>query len=215
MSRYLSQMIKAEWKEREFSESFIVAQRPTNTLHTHKRIRDAPRGSFFQDFSPLCFCFTLQPWNWNSVNMNKELRSAYWTPIHLYKLDLSHRLDVAVCVCFQLSSVFEKLRIMGTDRIGFSLIYSCANIYQSRTVCMLMRVIEPFVRVVLMKPQVCFRKYLGFYCHLELNFIQGHPGSVFQSFPSPDPWREKLHSNCSWRDKTEQEGIQSHTTPPY
>ncbi len=135
MSRYLSQMIKAEWKEREFSESFIVAQRPTNTLHTHKRIRDAPRGSFFQDFTPLCFCFTLQPWNGNSVNMTKSCAPAYWHP-STYISSTSHTgLMLLFVFVFSCQVVFEKLRFMGTDRIGFSLIYSCANIYQSRTVC--------------------------------------------------------------------------------
>ncbi len=44
------------------------------------------------------------------------------TPVRLYKLDprpppLSHRLVVAVCVCFQSSSVSEKLRFEGMDRI--------------------------------------------------------------------------------------------------
>lgn len=167
MSGHLSQMIKAEWKEREFSES----PRGQQSRFTHKRIRDAPRGGFFQDFTLLCFCFTLQPWNWNSVNMDKELRSAYRTPIRLYKARpadgrRSHMFVVAVCVCFQLSSVFQELRFMGMDQIWFRLICSCSNVISH----------EQFVRYIrgdcglLMwfwwwndsKPRVFLRKYLGF-----------------------------------------------------
>lgn len=104
-----------------------------NKHASHKRIRDAPRGGFFQDFTPLCFCFTLQPWNWNSVNMNKELHSVYWTPIHLYKTHPADSRFVTVCVCFQVSSVFHE---NGSDWIQSDLFLHKHIIGQEQFVCL-------------------------------------------------------------------------------
>ncbi len=114
MSGYLSQMIKAESKEREFSESFIVAQRPRNTLHIQAHQRRSSR-QLFPGFHSFVFLLLPAALKLEFCKHDKELRSAY--TVRLYKLDPRPPLVVAVCVCFQSSSVSEKLRFEGMDRI--------------------------------------------------------------------------------------------------